>query len=336
MAASTSNNGQPEIPPDNPVEIPPEPIQPDIPPGGPIEEPGGGREELAVFGSEGFQADRALERDRRERRPAHVLTDEDDVSVLFSFTRSYFHVVVDRPHDLITFLRSILPHKRIAELYISMGFTKHGKTEIYRELLDHLMVCHEDRFDISPGKPGMVMIVFNMPNDDLVFKLIRDRFDTPKKTTRREVMEKYDLVFRHDRAGRLVDAQAFEYLKFDGGCFSDRLLKELKQRAAKSVWIKEDNIIVNHAYVERRVTPLDIFLKEADAGAKVKDVCRRHGISDATYYTWRKKFCGMGRSQLAELKALEKENQRLKKIVADLELDKLILKESLDFLKPKA
>ena len=52
-------------------------------------------------------------------------------------------------------------------------------------------------------------------------------------------------------------------------------------------------------------------------------------------YLWRKKFGGMAKSQLTELKALEKENQRLKKIVADLELDKLILKESLDFLKPK-
>jgi putative transposase len=67
----------------------------------------------------------------------------------------------------------------------------------------------------------------------------------------------------------------------------------------------------------------------------VSSACRAAGISDATYYAWRKKFGSMGRSQLAELKALEKENQRLKKIVADLELDKLILKESLDFLKPK-
>ncbi|MEM8970995.1 MAG: transposase [Pseudomonadota bacterium] len=50
------------------------------------------------------------------------------------------------------------------------------------------------------------------------------------------------------------------------------------------------------------------------------------GVSNATYYNWRKKFGSMGRSQLSELKALEKENQRLKKIVADLELDKLILK----------
>ena len=72
------------------------------------------------------------------------------------------------------------------------------------------------------------------------------------------------------------------------------------------------------------------------SGADVATACRSAGISDATFYNWRKKFGSMGRSQLNELKTLEKENQRLKKIVADLELDKLILKESLDFLKPRA
>jgi putative transposase len=71
------------------------------------------------------------------------------------------------------------------------------------------------------------------------------------------------------------------------------------------------------------------------SGSDVATACRAAGISDATYYIWRKKFGGMARSQLSEMKALEKENQRLKKIVANLELDKLILKESLDFLKPK-
>lgn len=72
------------------------------------------------------------------------------------------------------------------------------------------------------------------------------------------------------------------------------------------------------------------------SGQDVPSACRAVGISDATYCTWRKKFGAMGRSQLSELKALGKENARLKKIVAELELDKLILKESLDFLKPKA
>lgn len=73
-----------------------------------------------------------------------------------------------------------------------------------------------------------------------------------------------------------------------------------------------------------------------NGGADVAIACRHAVISDKTYYTWRKKYGGMGRAKLTEFKALEKENQRLKKIVADLELDKLILKESLDYLKPKA
>jgi transposase-like protein len=70
-------------------------------------------------------------------------------------------------------------------------------------------------------------------------------------------------------------------------------------------------------------------------GSDVGTACRSVGISDATYYNWRKTFGGMGRPQLAELKAPQREKERLKKIVADLELDKLILKASPDFLKPK-
>ena len=68
----------------------------------------------------------------------------------------------------------------------------------------------------------------------------------------------------------------------------------------------------------------------------VVSACRKAGISDETYYYWRKKFGGLGRPQLSEMRALKKDNERLKKIVADLQLDKLILKESLDYLKPKA
>lgn len=71
------------------------------------------------------------------------------------------------------------------------------------------------------------------------------------------------------------------------------------------------------------------------SGSDVTTACRSAGISDATYYAWRKKYGGMGKFQLREMKELEKENAQLKKIVAELELDKLILKESLDFLKPK-
>ena len=72
---------------------------------------------------------------------------------------------------------------------------------------------------------------------------------TPKHTTRDAVMAKYDLVFKHDRAGRLVDAQEFEHLKFNRNRFSDTLLDSLKQNAAQSVTINDDHVIVKHAYV---------------------------------------------------------------------------------------
>jgi transposase-like protein len=78
---------------------------------------------------------------------------------------------------------------------------------------------------------------------------------------------------------------------------------------------------------------IDIHLHD---GLDVLSSCRKAGISDKTYYHWRKKFGGMGRSQLSEMRALRKENERLKKILTELQLDKFILKESLDYLKPKA
>jgi putative transposase len=71
-------------------------------------------------------------------------------------------------------------------------------------------------------------------------------------------------------------------------------------------------------------------------GLDVVSSCRKAEVSNKTYYHWRKKFGGIGHSQLFEIRALPKENDRLKKILTELQLDKLILKESLDYLKPKA
>ena len=70
-------------------------------------------------------------------------------------------------------------------------------------------------------------------------------------------------------------------------------------------------------------------LKEAEAGAKVTELCRRHGISDAAFYTWRKKYGGLEVSEMRRLRQLEEENRRLKAIVADQALDLRALKEVL-------
>jgi len=73
-------------------------------------------------------------------------------------------------------------------------------------------------------------------------------------------------------------------------------------------------------------------LKQAETGTSVEEVCRKMGISEATFYNWKKKFGGLGISELRKLRQLEEENQQLKKLVADLSLDKQMLQ---DVLKKK-
>lgn len=200
-----------------------------------------------------------------------VLLTRDETSIAFSYARSYFHVEVEAPRELVRFLHSILPHRRVAELYISIGYNKHGKTELYRDLMRH-MERSQDNFEIAPGERGMVMAVFTLPSYDMVFKVIRDRFAEPKSTTRREVMERYQLVFRHDRAGRLIDAQEFEHLKFEQGRFSPALLEELLTTAGSSVRLEDGAVVIEHLYTERRTAPLDLYLRQAGPQAALDAV----------------------------------------------------------------
>ncbi|MGA9524103.1 MAG: bifunctional isocitrate dehydrogenase kinase/phosphatase [Myxococcaceae bacterium] len=193
-----------------------------------------------------------------------VLPTYKDARVLFSFARSYFHVNIERPYDLVDFLQSILPIRRKSELYISIGYNKHGKTELYRDILAHLSTTDE-RFELAQGDRGLVMIVFTLPSLELVFKVIRSRFLPPKSTSRTEVKNKYKLVFRQDRAGRLADAQEFEFLAFDAGRFAPDLLMELLSEASDTVRVEGNTVIIQHLYVEKRVRPLNLFLREAGA-----------------------------------------------------------------------
>jgi isocitrate dehydrogenase kinase/phosphatase len=195
-----------------------------------------------------------------------VLLDENDVSIVFSFARSYFFVEMEWPHEIVSFLKTIMPRKPIAELYNAVGCNKHGKTELYRSILRHLETT-DDRFEIAPGQRGMVMSVFTLPGLDVVFKVIKDRFDYPKTVTHEEVRDKYRLVFRHDRAGRLVDAQEFEHLEFDGARFSDELRRELQSVANETVTFRGTNVVIRHLYTERRLRPLDVYLRETPSQA---------------------------------------------------------------------
>ncbi len=190
-----------------------------------------------------------------------VLVTESHASRLFSFTRSHFFVEWPNPSELVGFLKSLLPMKSLAELYTAIGFPQHGKTSLYRSLYRHLDHSH-DKFVRTRGTPGMVMAVFTLVSFNVVFKIIKDRFDPPKNTTRDAVKRRYDLVYNHDRVGRMVEAWEFENLSFEKDRFDPDLLEELLATAAESVRVVGDQVVIRHVYSERQVYPLNLYLRE--------------------------------------------------------------------------
>jgi len=195
-----------------------------------------------------------------------VLLSTREFRIVFSFTRAHFLVDAERPSDVVALLSDLMPKKPIAEIYISLGHPKHGKTELYRDLYGHLRRSM-DHFEHAPGDTGMVMIVFGLQAFDYVFKVIRDEFAPPKTSSREHVKERYELVFRHDRAGRLIEAQEFEHLTFERWRFTPELLDELVHAASLEVTVTDTEVAIARVYVERRVRPLNLFLREADEEA---------------------------------------------------------------------
>ncbi len=191
-----------------------------------------------------------------------LLLEYNDVSSIFSYNRSYFLVDTDIASELVDFLRTILPTKSLGELYNSIGFEKHGKTVLYRDLLRHLDRS-VDKFERAPGIEGMVMAVFHLPSFPMVFKVIKDHFPPPKNVTEAEVKRKYEIVSMHDRVGRMADSHMFENFVFNRHRFSDGLVEELLAQAPSKVVVTEDTIEIKHLYIEKKMIPLNLFLESA-------------------------------------------------------------------------
>ena len=207
-----------------------------------------------------------------------LITDEAQVSIIFSFTRSYFMVRVDIPAEFIGFLKRILPGKHIAELYTSIGFYKHGKSEFYRALINHL-AASDDRFVMAPGVRGMVMSVFTLPGFNTVFKVIKDRFSPAKMVDRNTVIDRYRLVKSVDRVGRMADTQEFADFRFPLAKFDPECLAELLEVAPSTVALENGGtVLIRHCWTERRMTPLNLYLEHASE-AQVKEALEDYGLA---------------------------------------------------------
>lgn len=206
-----------------------------------------------------------------------LITDEAEVSIIFSFTRSYFMVDVPVPAEFVNFLKRILPGKHIAELYTSIGFYKHGKSEFYRALINHLATT-EDRFIMAPGVRGMVMSVFTLTGFNTVFKIIKDRFSPSKTVDRATVIDKYRLVKSVDRVGRMADTQEFADFRFPKAKFDPQCLAELLEVAPSTVVLEGDTVRIRHCWTERRMTPLNLYLEQASE-AQVLEALEDYGLA---------------------------------------------------------
>lgn len=203
------------------------------------------------------------------------LTTQAEASIVFGFARSYFMVYAPLPSALVAWLRDILPGKTTAELYLAIGCQKHSKTEYYREYLNY-MADSEEQFIIAPGVKGMVMLVFTLPAFDRVFKVIKDHFAPQKEVNEERVRACYRLVKEHDRVGRMADTQEYENFVIEKRRISPELLAELQREVPEKLEYSGDKLIIRHLYMERRMTPLNIYLEQANE-QQLRDVIEEYG-----------------------------------------------------------
>ncbi|WP_321800630.1 bifunctional isocitrate dehydrogenase kinase/phosphatase [Burkholderia sp. BCC1988] len=202
-----------------------------------------------------------------------VLLRRDLLQIIFSFSHSYFLVDMGVPSAYVDFLCTIMPGKPKAEIYTSVGLQKQGKNLFYRDLLHHLSHS-SDRFIIAPGIKGLVMLVFTLPSFPYVFKIIKDQFPPPKETTRAQIMEKYQLVKRHDRLGRMADTLEYSSVALPLSRLDHALVRELEKEVPSLLEYEDDNLVIKHLYIERRMTPLNLYLQngtDADVEHGVKE-----------------------------------------------------------------
>ena len=206
---------------------------------------------------------------------------ESRLSVLFSFTRSYFMVDAEDPMQVVDYLQGLLPAKKKWELLTSIGYFKHGKTEFVRGYRQHLETS-DDLFVEAEGIRGQVMMVFGLRSYQTVFKVMKDRFPATKSVTHDDVRRAYQLVKSHDRVGRMADTQEFHVFEFPKDRFDPELLDELLRNCAASVRVDRDKVIISHLYTERMMTPLNLYIKRCgdfelsqvidDYGHAIKDL----------------------------------------------------------------
>jgi len=215
--------------------------------------------------------------EHKQLRVDALLMDRKDLSVIFGFARAYFMADTQHPAELVAFLQELMPNKKDYELYISLGLYKHGKSVFYRNFLQHLSESN-DLFAAAPGIRGLVMAVFHLPSYGVVFKIIKDVFPESKKISREHVKDCYRLVKMSDRVGRMADTHEYINFRCPRDRISEHLLEELQESCAGSIDVTDNEVIIKHLYIERKMTPLNIYLEQEKDEKKVRNALDDLGL----------------------------------------------------------
>jgi isocitrate dehydrogenase kinase/phosphatase len=111
-----------------------------------------------------------------------------------------------------------------------------------------------------------------------VFKVIRDWFEPPKQSDRKAVEGKYLMVKYHDRVGRLADTLEYSYVALPASRFAPAVVDELRRVARSSIEMDGDKLVIRHVYIERRMVPLDIYIRNAD-GPRLRHCVNEYGVA---------------------------------------------------------
>ncbi|MDH3687988.1 MAG: bifunctional isocitrate dehydrogenase kinase/phosphatase [Gammaproteobacteria bacterium] len=195
-----------------------------------------------------------------------VLCSEADGHNIFSSTLANFHVTNTYYHELSAFLHSIMPKRPLGLHYSTIGFNHVGKVAAMNELKEDLATT-KWVFDTAIGFRGTVAIGFSSPTSAYNLKVIRDKPTSQYKWGEFEgvdsVLRKYSRVHEINRTGSMLDNIIYYNLTLEKGLFNKSLLEELLEEAGQSVSLRGDAVIFKHLIVQRRMTPLPVFLETA-------------------------------------------------------------------------
>ena len=204
-----------------------------------------------------------------------VITSIPDIHNLFSSTLANFHVSNDYYHEICKFLSRIMPQRPLGLIYSTIGFNHFGKVAVMEELINELST-NNSVFDSAIGFQGTVAIGFQSTDSSYSLKVIRDNptenYKWGKFDGTKAVLLKYSKVHQINRTGSMLDNIIYYNVSFVRECFSESLLKELLKSSSNSVLLHGNSILFKHLIVQRRVTPLPVYLTIADQEDRKKVV----------------------------------------------------------------